>query len=508
MNPLEAIEFINHLEESFPVDQWTSLNIELWPIIRTHMGFDLTEGDVIESKRIEKASPTWLSSRWKAETNNFAGYLKALFDDQQSGVFPKRKAEVLFVADNNTRMDILGRHYHRLCDPFRDAYQSSGLSTEHIEPLRSFERFPRYRSSIYVNEYVINSLSKIFAVSAPSRQSMTPVKELRELFEYVRRESDIGIYMNEHRSLRMANLVFRMTEIWTRILQFIKPKLIYIVLCYNAYGWSVCTAARRLGIPTVELPHGRQDPTHHAYGRWNRCPSNGYKSLPKVFWSWSAFEKRTIDEWAVKTNYHQSFEGGNALMKMWREKRVAFVKKLDSMATKRFARLKGRPVILATPEYVSKSVDLTLATIARAPKEWYWLIRMHPLEYEIRNEELERSAKTLGIANFEIEYPSKWPLYTILQHADAHFTGFSSVIIEAREMGVPSVTMLKHGAIIFQNEIAAGNLKFCEDLDGCIELIRHCLDKGKLNEDATASRPLVETINALHRQLDIESELL
>ena len=501
MNTAESIDLLNDLEQRFPVEQWSYRGIELWPILRTNLGFSFMEGEVvIKSPPRRKQRHPWIEAI-TPRPHNISGFLKATLTDFNSIVSPDKRTEAVFFGDNISRIQIRGRYYDRFCDPIIDQYEKDGIRCEHIEPLRTFKRSPRFRPSILLSAHILDAIGKYYYQVPPStRSSPFPSRDLAELFTVARAAAG-DISFNAETARRIAETVAYNREIWLRYLSANQARVVYIVEYYNSYGWALCDACHELGIPTVELQHGRQDPQHHAYGRWNKCPSVGYRSLPHTFWSWSAFEQGTIEKWAAKLPKHRSFVGGNPYIESWKLRSTPLVSNYIAQARARIPQLSlCSKVVLATPSYQIDCVEQMLETIALSPKGWFWLLRLHPMEtMEIGR--LERSAADRGLSNVEIKLSTTFPLYCWLSLADAHFTGHSSTVIEARAFGLPSVAIQNHAARVFPEQMAEGSLHVSEDPLECSRL----LDSSKRCSIESCAHNLAETLQQLHYQLNLRS---
>ena len=299
---------------------------------------------------------------------------------------------------------------------------------------------------------------------------------------------------------RVANCS-RNASIWEAILERVDPKIVYLVQYYGDMGWALCLACRRRGIPTAELPHGRQDTSHSAYSRWLNAPSDGYSILPKVFWTWSSFEAKVIDDWShsLQPQVHSSFIGGNPFLEAWKQG----VLTLPQLPPKNDP---DSLDVLATPEFCCYAIDPILETIAQAPPNWRWFLRMHPSEYN-RREELRDRISQAGIENAEIDFATDEPLYGLLSQVDALFTHFSSTILEAKALGIPSVSFTPISEKLFECEARSGWLSIAEGPDACIAALqRYAQDEIGREPRPVSGTPwnLKDAIHSLHETLSVD----
>lgn len=500
MNHSEALDLINEIEADYPVASYNYLGVPLWPIIRTNLGFELIRGDVIAN------APAVPNTKTRTSPGSLRNIVTASFLDHKTRFIAHRPRDVAFLGNFFSRIKLDNTYYDRICDPLAETYLQYGYSTAHFEPLRGFDRFPRRNPSTLISDEVFRYAKTLYGIENIARYPISIYQELRPIYEKIESKTGKETHFNEYRAIRVALQVAEFTAVWTAVLRRLKPKVVFTVLYYNQYGWSLCLACKRLGIPSIELPHGRQDETHHAYARWRQVPENGYDSLPKIFWTWSQREAATIDAWTTNQpkRPHQSFIGGNPFLDMCRNDPPFAKAHQTALKTLRDEKA-GTPIILATPEYSCFCVEPVIATIEKSPKHWHWLLRMHPLETD-RIDELKELLANRGISNAEIELPTQAPLYLVLKHADLHYTGFSSTILEAKQFEVRSVSFSPHAMEIFQSEIKSGWLEVETKIESCIDLIDRALKskRPKATEPVSNTNTIKQTINCLHRQLALD----
>ena len=93
--------------------------------------------------------------------------------------------------------------------------------------------------------------------------------------------------------------------------------------------------------------------------------------------------------------------------------------------------------------------------IRNSPKDWIWLIRLHPGMLAERQKVKEYFMRN-GNAIVEIDIATDYPLPIILRNTDVHITNFSSTVIEAQDFGIYSVVVDHEGEEYFKHEIETG----------------------------------------------------
>ncbi len=109
---------------------------------------------------------------------------------------------------------------------------------------------------------------------------------------------------------------------FSRLLQKIKPKIVFIICWYYERWMSLCWACRDLGIPTVDLQHGKQGKYHGLYSHWGNLPEDGYALMPKYFWTWGKESQENFGQWIPANHaFHQAVVGGNQWLAGWKKGR-------------------------------------------------------------------------------------------------------------------------------------------------------------------------------------------
>ena len=113
-----------------------------------------------------------------------------------------------------------------------------------------------------------------------------------------------------------------------------------------------------------------------------------------------------------------------------------------------------RKVILVTLQWTIPMPRHLLDVMKHSPEDWYWLIRLHPLQKQDKAQtarEIRRQG--IGIARFDVEQATEAPLYALLEHCHCHVTCSSSVSYEALAFHVPTVIIHASGRHLFEEDI-------------------------------------------------------
>jgi hypothetical protein len=325
--------------------------------------------------------------------------------------------------------------------------------------------------------------------AAPPRPAAAAVEGLRAIDAFIRAtEPDYGFEVED--VLRRYGRIAQRAEFFMRVFEAIGPRCIFLS---SFTGWlHAVLAARRLGIPCVDVQHGGQGPMHYPTTHFSRLPADGYEVMPDVFWLWGRMNLDYAAPWLPgSATRHVPVVGGNRKVAHWYRRRDAGA--LDAVDRAYLERFAGRPVVLVTLSYaVDQLIPGALIEAMRACGDFEWHVRLHPIHRTAETAAQVRAALA-GCASVHIDEPSAVQLPTALSASVAHITPFSTAGIEAVAMGVPTLVAHRIGARLFQEEIDAGVLAFADDAAGIERWVRAA---GAAGIEPEARRRYVETDDA------------
>ena len=134
---------------------------------------------------------------------------------------------------------------------------------------------------------------------------------------------------------------------------------------------------------------------------------------------------------------------------------------------------------------------ILLEAIRVTPPDVTWIIRMHPVMSAETIDRLANRVLAIRTENIEIQNDAQQPLPAALATVDLHITEYSSVVIEAAELGVPSLVLAEEAETLYEHYVRAGVARFAAtavDICAAIERQRPL--------DIIAPRPRID--DALH----------
>lgn len=225
-----------------------------------------------------------------------------------------------------------------------------------------------------------------------------------------------------------AERVFAWEKLLTPLLVKLKPKAVFLP-CYfcDQQTLGLVAACHKAGVPVIDIQHGGQDNPMY-YGWEGAAAASPY--LADYFWMWSDYFSEFIaaNNSGVKG---KPFTGGN----FWMQKSLKSIQVTDDVKSLQNETAKvERTVVVSLQRGIA---DHVLDAMRELPSTWRWLIRFHPVQSE--QERKIVNDLIAAFPNAETVRPSKINLFHLLQLADVHITGWSTVAIEALQLGVPTI---------------------------------------------------------------------
>ncbi|WP_417430148.1 hypothetical protein [Kiloniella sp.] len=247
----------------------------------------------------------------------------------------------------------------------------------------------------------------------------------------------------------------------TKVLSASKPKAIFTVCYYSIVNLAILLAAKRVGIPVIDIQHGKQGSYNVNYTHFTEVPKNGWDLLPNYFWSWGSTSAENISRHLpAKLKTHKPVVIGYPWLSLWKtghpfklpEEHMSFLERIK----------KADMSILVTLQPLADPIsEVLLEAMEKAPEGWLWLIRMHPNMVFNKAELIERIAK-VAPTKFEVEISSEISLYPLLKSVKHHVTAWSSVAYEASALRIPTSLIDPTALQLYSDEIYRGEFLYSE----------------------------------------------
>jgi hypothetical protein len=471
MNNQAITHALLELEAVYPVDAWTVNGFHVWPIVRSRFA----ESSFHLNARLKKAaaagaagsSGTAIASENKIlaaakdKLRAAAEYREARrIDGGMDDAFGPR--DVVLYSDGVSFLESPGGYYERFCDPLREVLAERGVSSVMWTPFTR-RLVPRASPSVFVQPHLdAVQIANRLALPVLRAEADAHLPGAREAMAFIAERG--GVAFSEDDIVKMGLATLGYARAYEAMLRRTNPRAVYIVCYYGLERMALNVACRRLGIPSVDIQHGSSGRRHWAYGLWTRVPEAGYDSLPSHFWCWDQGEADAVNEWAkeLPNTPHLGVRAGNLLLDRWLEGTLPFAAHDDEQVRKLVESVdpgRTRRHVLITPTAYQdadslRALTLSATRLAKAVDCFFWL-RTHPVHPELRGP-LERAFRDAAIENFDIENATRWPLYALLRFMDVHLTESSTVSIEARRFGVPSVMTSEGESLVFEDLLENG----------------------------------------------------
>jgi hypothetical protein len=472
MSQHHILALINLAEATFPVHTWTIDGVQVWPLIRIRLANRMAT--------IHQGLPGERSVGKYAATavKDLEGYAKARWGDRRAEDTLNRPVDALFLSDGVSFVKLSAGWYERFCDPLIDALRESGHTTGLMTPLsRHFT--PRRTPSALIQPALDARRLLTLVESRLGARPEVVMPGREELVRFLEEREAPTAPLAVGPLARQVRLIRHYARYFEGVLARTRPAVGLQVSYYGNIGMAFNLACRARGILSVDLQHGIQGELHPAYGRWGRVPEDGYALLPTLFWTWTAQEAAVIEAWSAPvSDHHRPVVGGNLLLTRWAEldpqavaahqARIKAIQAAHPGAAHLLVTLHG----LETPEELDTLAD----TLAAGEAGWFWWLRCHPARPE-QARALQALLGARGLVRTEVAAATAVPLYSLLPCMDLHLTACSSSVIEAEQLGLPSIVTTTYGAELFALQLAAGTAVFAESPAAIAEAVRSQLGR-------------------------------
>ena len=243
---------------------------------------------------------------------------------------------------------------------------------------------------------------------------------------------------------------------------------------------GIIASAKKLGIETVEVQHGKQGEFQAAYSGWSFFPNNGFLNMPDKFWCWGNKSVKNILNSSPNRQFHKPFLGGYS-WPIWYKTFFAnnYKKGLEKNLKIRLLftmqRKQGSTNVEPFPDFLVDLLNYYECLFKKTNRKFFELkIRLHPntLVQDLKYLE-ERLGNLLNSDLISISSKLNSCIYDDLNWANHHITLYSSCALDALIFGVKSAVYGSEAYKIYQEEINNQAITFLnEDLSEIIKWIK------------------------------------
>jgi hypothetical protein len=442
----DAMDLVLRIEDEAPVSDWRASGVQIWPAVRTRLGQALFREVAGLEGGVAHASPV------VALQHGF----DALRHVRLSAARLPRTGRVaaVFLSDGISHMPGPRGDVSRWCAAYADGLMDAGHRVTVLVPRwwGPVNNAPEVRA---VHTWVSAALVRARLASPRSRNELPGYDRARAVLD----ERRLGWAMPARSVVAlMGAAIVRLAAGFETMLRRSRCAVAPVVDYYSVPGSAFVLAARRAGIPSVDLQHGVQGPLHVAYGPWARLPADGWELLPDVFLVWEETDAAQIRSWAGPSP-HDAIVGGDPLLSSWRSGAFGDPAIWRHRLADALPREDGRRIGLVTlSSYEDEAALVELLTgLASAGDRWAWFVRCHPTR-DARAMVWRAIAAAPTVA-LDVDAAKAAPLFALLEVVDLHVTALSTVVLDAARAGVPSIITTPTGAELFASAIERGDAR-------------------------------------------------
>ncbi|APG95391.1 hypothetical protein [Sinorhizobium americanum] len=430
---------------NFPVNTIKYNGEHIWPYIRHHLLVQLTAVSIGNKKardinpfRLQLGNPGEFDIDRKRELAAKYGFN---FLEDLSDVEP---VDFLFFTALNAseQIEVEQKIYYRVSDPLYEMACRAGKAHK-VELIRNnspaIRKTPRYlhRPTFIFSPHIVRT---------GYNQCIQIKESIRTYFErYLP-----ALRYDGEALLKLVEWELHTRDFCLDLLRTLKPKAIFVPSFH--YYAPMISAARELGIVSVDIQHGIQVGYNPLYNDWSELPAEGYRCLPDYFFVWSEKERQNID------NVFGPHSSPKIIGNLWLKKQLSLDVQFSSALEEAFARHKK--IVLLAMQSQTVVPDLFKKLIADAGQDFLWLIRMHPKGKKYKLTDFSKTARNVIVS----EEVDKLPLVPLLDRVDITLSEGSTIAVEGDTIGVAAFISSETGRLNYINEIKDGQFHYIDSV--------------------------------------------
>lgn len=276
--------------------------------------------------------------------------------------------------------------------------------------------------------------------------------------------------------LNMVNITLMHINVWRYLLEDNTPKVIFIENYYNPKCLALIIAAHELGIPVVDVAHGKQGKYHAMYSHWLNPTLSQSVALPDFYWVWGKESARNINKWKGLRKFNgigPALHGGNPSLG-----RLKDLSLCENTYNKAFARMNltstnQERVGLISLQHKWSLMPEFMFDLFKVFSNWNWILRLHPVVSDINVKDGNSLLKAKGIYNATFSNSREIPLPLVLEKIDIHLTAWSSVCYEALAFNKPTVFFGPEAKVLYKKYIEEGYFSYGASVEDIVQLIEN-----------------------------------
>jgi len=458
VDPIAATQLVRAIQDAVDTSRCTVLGQNWWLLIRNEIYYSISrevakffnaivgkpgyEGRVYSGQR--RSLPREFAVIRGAERSALFGSQDVSVDDLKGGV-----AFCEVPGDYTQFID--GLAVNCFLDPLME------LMLEHANRTGPLTKLCRFQPRVTAVDKLVEPLYFFHNSSAGMLGGTDVFADFCQTIYEVNRylyQRDIPVVVNPSTLVQQLREILSYQNAFVDIFDEIEPRLVFVQNFGNVEKLGAISAAKRLGIRTVDIQHGIQENTSMYNCHPAHCDDGSYV-YPEVLWCWGQIttEALQLEQSRQPVPWKLAVEGGHP----WK----SLVNRQGSRL--RLAKLKrqlpaDRPVALYChdPALINHQSVIGLLpgeifeAIRDSADDIFWLVRLHPRAAHLIGE-VQDFCNAHRLFNVEVEHSSTLLTEQVMEAADVLLTKFSVSALEAMSVGLPVVSHSWIGEVTFEN---------------------------------------------------------
>lgn len=445
MEPKKQLEYFRRLQEieadgSIDKLEWEGLN--LWPFFRMEMLHKVLSGDETSIHTPVQAAPKKPFLADRSHKITFKRLRKTLLK-ALAPALSERKGDILFFSESDVHyLDrIAGKRYNRHLDPYFEAARDCGF-----QPIKAHAWLKEGDGEDFMNPGLVLFQEQIqliqdylwtglqIASPVPSNDALKVAEKLN---------------VNVKRVMTQATYVRLLIPFADAVLDGWNLKGIALANYHNNYAQAFIAAARKRGIPTFDIQHGKQGRLNFSYSHFRHRITQGESLLPDGHWNWNEESAISISGGAGNESLFRCAVGGNLWLAKNVRQDVVSPTRTEEAFLSRLEESEHSVLICLQPQKDYLMPDW-LEDYIRDHPEIFFGLRLHPRQVE---QDRGKLAALENLPNVNVDQATSVFLFTALKYVNTVVTRWSTVALEARYFGKRAIVIDAFGLRTFARYI-------------------------------------------------------
>lgn len=428
MNVDNANALLASLAQRNTVGSFHLAGVNMWPLFRLAVLYRVIEGTTRQQSSARPQSGNMVTRPLPhlSRSQKSADIERSEVDLHDLGRMERIQSAITFNLPEQD-MDLLHVQSYKDFTNTRDSFAEDPLA-------RGLE--------VLKDDFAIAHLSNIGSGSLASRREnlayIQPIDSLsawsdRDVSRFLVKAGSLSSQINSRAKqtlvrptdlLPWAMRVIAQIPAWRSVFERLRPRSIMLQNYMSLEKFSICAAARQVGIPIIDHQHGMFTKSAQIYLSWHDIPEAIIDPTPDWFWVWSDWFAQKMPD---QKGGIRSITGGD-------------LRSVGDVGAKTVARASLKTILYLHQPVSQTNAGSTILPddiseiIRNSDNQYRWLVRLHP---RFRNRVGDAEKRFEDCHNVEISNPTHASLGSCIDVSDAVVTGSSASAFDAVDAGVP-----------------------------------------------------------------------